>query len=133
MTKRKAHIVGVGESAYARWGKIGDVTEHALALQAITRAVADAGLTIDDVDGPTFPDVRVEPAGPGEPRPVRGTVTLAVRAEDPRDVQSLTARFEDPALAETVAFGPDGLAAYIEFDEYDVPTVRVVRLRGLPG
>ena len=51
MTRRKAHIVGVGESAYARWGKIGDVTEHALALQAIIRAVADAGLTIDDVDG----------------------------------------------------------------------------------
>ena len=27
------------------------------------------------------------------------------------------------------AFGPDGLVAYIEKDEYDVPTVRVMRLR----
>jgi acetyl-CoA acetyltransferase len=43
--------VGVGESEYTRWGKIGDVTEHALACQAIQRAVADAGLTMDDVDG----------------------------------------------------------------------------------
>jgi len=48
---RRAHIVGVGESAYARWGRIGDVSEHALALQAIQRAVADAGLSMDDVDG----------------------------------------------------------------------------------
>lgn len=48
---RRAHIVGVGESAYARWGRIGDVSEHSLALQAIQRAVADAGLSMDDVDG----------------------------------------------------------------------------------
>jgi acetyl-CoA acetyltransferase len=41
----------VGESNYTRWGKIGDVTEHALACQAIGRAVADAGLSMDDVDG----------------------------------------------------------------------------------
>jgi acetyl-CoA acetyltransferase len=41
----------VGESQYARWGKIGDVSEHALACQAIQRAVEDAGLTMDDVDG----------------------------------------------------------------------------------
>jgi acetyl-CoA acetyltransferase len=41
----------VGESAYSRWGKIGDVTEHALACQAISRAVEDAGLSMDDVDG----------------------------------------------------------------------------------
>jgi acetyl-CoA acetyltransferase len=51
MTRSRAHIVGVGESQYARWGKIGDVTEHALACQAIQRAVADAGLSMDDVDG----------------------------------------------------------------------------------
>ncbi len=51
MTRSKAHIVGVGESKYTRWGKIGDITEHALACQAITRAVEDAGLTMDDVDG----------------------------------------------------------------------------------
>ena len=48
---RRAHIVGVGESEYAKWGEIGDVTEHALACKAILRAVADAGLTMDDVDG----------------------------------------------------------------------------------
>ena len=51
MSQSRAHIVGVGESAYARWGKIGDVSEHALACQAIQRAVADAGLSMDDVDG----------------------------------------------------------------------------------
>jgi acetyl-CoA acetyltransferase len=58
---RRAHLVGVGESNYARWGKIGDATEHALACQAILRAVADAGLTMDDVDGLTsFADDRNE-------------------------------------------------------------------------
>ena len=46
-----AHIVGVGETQYTKWGKIGDVTEHALACQAILSAVEDAGLSIDDVDG----------------------------------------------------------------------------------
>ena len=51
MSQSRAHIVGVGESAYARWGKIGDVSEHALACQALQRAVADAGLSMDDVDG----------------------------------------------------------------------------------
>lgn len=51
MSRPKAHIVGVGESRYTRWGKIGDVTEHALACQVIQRAVADAGLAMDDVDG----------------------------------------------------------------------------------
>ncbi len=51
MSRPRAHIVGVGESKYARWGKIGDVTEHALACQAIQNAVADAGLSMRDVDG----------------------------------------------------------------------------------
>ncbi len=51
MSRPRAHIVGVGESRYTRWGKIGDVTEHALACQAIQLAVADAGLSMDDVDG----------------------------------------------------------------------------------
>ncbi|MDP6980300.1 MAG: hypothetical protein QF570_17150 [Myxococcota bacterium] len=49
----KAQLVGVGESAYAKWGKIGDVTEHALACQAIVRAVEEAGLSMSDVDGMT--------------------------------------------------------------------------------
>lgn len=51
MSRARAQIVGVGESKYTRWGKIGDVTEHALACQVIQRAVDDAGLSIDDVDG----------------------------------------------------------------------------------
>lgn len=51
MGRPRAHIVGVGESRYARWGRIGDVTEHALACQVIQAAVADAGLDLDDVDG----------------------------------------------------------------------------------
>ncbi len=51
MSRKRAHIVGVGETKYTRWGKIGDVTEHALACQAIKGAVADAGLSMDDVDG----------------------------------------------------------------------------------
>ena len=51
MSRPRAHIAGVGETRYTRWGKIGDVTEHALACQAIQNAVADAGLSIDDVDG----------------------------------------------------------------------------------
>ena len=48
---RRAHLVGIGESRYARWGKITESSEHALACQAIARAVADAGLALDDVDG----------------------------------------------------------------------------------
>jgi acetyl-CoA acetyltransferase len=63
MTKvaRRAHVAGVGETRYARWGQIGDVTEHALACEAIARAVADAGLAIDDVDGlASFADDRNE-------------------------------------------------------------------------
>jgi acetyl-CoA acetyltransferase len=51
MSRPRAHIAGVGESQYTRWGQIGDVTEHELACQAIQRAVADAGLSMDDVDG----------------------------------------------------------------------------------
>jgi acetyl-CoA acetyltransferase len=51
MTRGRAHLVGVGESPYTRWGKTLDVTEHALACRAIQRAVADAGLSLDDVDG----------------------------------------------------------------------------------
>jgi acetyl-CoA acetyltransferase len=51
MSRPRAQIVGVGESRYARWGKIGDVTEHELACQAIQLAVEDAGFSMDDVDG----------------------------------------------------------------------------------
>ena len=61
MNERRAHIVGVGESEYTRWGKIGDITEHALACQAIKKAVSDAGLSMDAVDGlASFADDRNE-------------------------------------------------------------------------
>jgi acetyl-CoA acetyltransferase len=61
MSSAKVHIAGVGETRYARWGQIGDVTEHALACEAIQRAVADAGLEVDDVDGlASFADDRNE-------------------------------------------------------------------------
>ena len=51
----RATIVGVGETRYARWGRIGDVTEHALACEAILRAVADAGLdSLANNGGPTL-------------------------------------------------------------------------------
>lgn len=43
--------MGVGETRYTRWGRIGNVTEHELACEAIQRAVADAGLSLGDVDG----------------------------------------------------------------------------------
>jgi acetyl-CoA acetyltransferase len=61
MSRPRAQIVGVGETRYTRWGKIGDVTEHALACEAIKRAVADAGLSMDNVDGlASFADDRNE-------------------------------------------------------------------------
>jgi acetyl-CoA acetyltransferase len=61
MNERRAHIVGVGESEYTRWGKIGDITEHALACRAIKKAVSDAGLSMDAVDGlASFADDRNE-------------------------------------------------------------------------
>lgn len=51
MKNKKAHIVGVAETEYTKWGKIGDISEHALACKAILKAVADAGLTVNDIDG----------------------------------------------------------------------------------
>ncbi len=48
---RCAQLVGVGETAYTKWGQTQDVTEHALACQAVLAAVADAGLAVEDVDG----------------------------------------------------------------------------------
>jgi acetyl-CoA acetyltransferase len=44
----RAWVVGVGESAYARGT---DRSEWELAVTAVTRALADAGLTAGDVDG----------------------------------------------------------------------------------
>lgn len=49
--RRRACIVGVGETPYAKWGGLARTTERRLALQAIVAAVTDAGLSVDDVDG----------------------------------------------------------------------------------
>jgi len=48
---RAACLVGVGETRYAKWGGIPDASEYQLATEAILAAVADAGLSVDDVDG----------------------------------------------------------------------------------
>ena len=49
--RRNACLVGIGETRYAKWGGIPDSSEYQLAIAAITAAVADAGLSMDDVDG----------------------------------------------------------------------------------
>ena len=49
--KDAAAIVGIAESEYVKWGQLTRTTEYGLALETIVRAVADAGLTMDDVDG----------------------------------------------------------------------------------
>jgi acetyl-CoA acetyltransferase len=43
-------IVGIGETAYTRWGRA-TKSEFALAIEAIRRAVDDAGLHVEDIDG----------------------------------------------------------------------------------
>jgi acetyl-CoA acetyltransferase len=48
---QKACIVGVGESEYAKWGKVTDRSEFHLSCEAITGAAADAGLPVNLVDG----------------------------------------------------------------------------------
>ena len=49
--RRRACLVGVGETRYAKWGGITGTSEYQLAVEAILAAVADAGLSPDDVDG----------------------------------------------------------------------------------
>ncbi len=51
MSASPACIAGVGETRYAKWGGLSDSTEYQLALEAIMHAVADAGLSLDEVDG----------------------------------------------------------------------------------
>jgi acetyl-CoA acetyltransferase len=46
----KTCIVGIGETAYTRWGKA-TKSEFALAVEAIRKAIADAGLRVEDIDG----------------------------------------------------------------------------------
>ncbi|MEE8347557.1 MAG: acetyl-CoA acetyltransferase [Dehalococcoidia bacterium] len=47
----KACIVGIGETEYTKWGGITDRSEFQLACEAILKALDDAGLTTDDLDG----------------------------------------------------------------------------------
>ena len=51
----------------------------------------------------------------------------------PIDIMTADGRYVGTLAADGLrtpwAFGPDGLAAYVESDEYDVQTVRVIRLR----
>ncbi|MGH9018324.1 MAG: thiolase C-terminal domain-containing protein, partial [Acidimicrobiales bacterium] len=61
MTTRRACVVGIGETRYAKWGGLTGTSEYQLAVAAITAAVADAGLSLDDVDGlASFADDRNE-------------------------------------------------------------------------
>ena len=50
-TAQQACIVGIGETAYTRWGQMRDRGEWSLACEAVINAAADAGLDIDQVDG----------------------------------------------------------------------------------
>jgi len=49
--ERETCIAGVGESRYARWGKITDSSELGLACDAVLAALADAGMPPAEVDG----------------------------------------------------------------------------------
>jgi len=49
--KDAAAIVGIAQSEYTKWGGLTRCTEYQLALETIVKAVEDAGLTVDDVDG----------------------------------------------------------------------------------
>jgi len=49
--KDAAAIVGIAQSEYTKWGGLTRCTEYQLALEAIVKAVDDAGVTVDDVDG----------------------------------------------------------------------------------
>ena len=46
----KVAVVGIGETEYHRWGKA-PKSELTLALEAIVKAVDDAGISMDEVDG----------------------------------------------------------------------------------
>ena len=49
--KDAAAIVGIAQSEYAKWGGLTRCTEYQLALETIVKAVEDAGLGVDDLDG----------------------------------------------------------------------------------
>ena len=50
--KDKVCIVGIGETEYTKWGQI-TRSEFQLACEAILKAIDDAGLTVQDIDGIT--------------------------------------------------------------------------------
>jgi hypothetical protein len=86
---RRARIAGIGETRYTRWGRITDASEHALAREAILRAVADAGLGVDQVDGITsFAADRLlwdhRELGGDHAVPLRSTQPVAEVVESPR-------------------------------------------------
>lgn len=59
--KDKVAIVGVGETKYYKAGQA-PVSEFQLALAAIQKAVADAGLRIEEIDGfASYSDDRNDP------------------------------------------------------------------------
>ena len=47
----RAFIVGVGESAYTKWGAVTDQSELGMALEAVAVAAGDAGIATADIDG----------------------------------------------------------------------------------
>ncbi|MBK0392556.1 thiolase C-terminal domain-containing protein [Ramlibacter algicola] len=51
MTRRKACLVGVGQSEFTRWGGIKDRSQFQITAQAIVSAIRDAGMQPADVDG----------------------------------------------------------------------------------
>lgn len=48
---QRACIVGIGETTYTKWGRMGDRGEWSLAVEAVLNALTDAGLTTNDIDG----------------------------------------------------------------------------------
>jgi acetyl-CoA acetyltransferase len=49
--QEQACIAGIGETEYRKWGQIRDRSEYRLAIEAILKAVEDAGLHPHDIDG----------------------------------------------------------------------------------
>jgi len=63
MSESQACIVGIGESAYARWGGLEGRSEFDLTVEAVLKACADAGLAPAEIDGfASYSDDRNEPA-----------------------------------------------------------------------
>ena len=59
---QRACVVGIGQTEFARWGRITDRSEFQLACEAIANAAADAGLTLSEIDGfSSFSDDRNQP------------------------------------------------------------------------